>query len=873
MSLEEEHDVDREQTLPTQDQVPVPQIVTRAASMPSVQSTTIQVASDVLSERRASHQYEHTGVLQPLLPLDQSTPGQSTHGASIYSGLNSPVSPPLGSTRQLRLNASTHSLNSIYSAQSYPSSHIESIGTMSDTASVVGSAAISPMIIEPPPPSQSLQRQPSSGLIPSPTQLSSSSRTLRVRASAIFSKAESSASSISGSSINRRFEDQHLDKTLLKKVRVFLDDKQKIKARFQSLVSFVEASHGMDQASFFQNHPDAVFTVIVSTCESRIHKLKSRTNKPSNFASKDIHELLRPLALFRRILLYLSDLLRTGWRGEEISKLLAPLLDTRNHIRLRLIGFRLLLLWMRSTPEPGTIAAEEIRVLFAKAIPLHVFREEVNALRFVPTRHAAAAQPAMLPMEMFENQDASELLLPSPTPPSAAESLNMLRIALDEMKVLAELAYGGEPFPAEDDELAQLPGQDTVAFCGGIEAAQRAMFYFTNQLNQTYLIKLLPGATVSSGSHRVPDVGFVRCPPSFLKLLIGFLLNCTVMSPFGPRTQQHTCTPPTILMLCKAISAEPLTRAIGAEAVMQALTLRPIDTYHHLVRAALYLATTWIIQPDLNPSTDICGGRVERTEEQKAADEAAGRPAGYITWNRSLSIYMDFLLLPLEPIPEDESQARSALKMHQLALSLVRVMVIANSERLLPDTWRHILKSLLSIQRIIMWGKPSYNSKSNIDSLVGMLVKTIYVAWVRSKLNDPDIWNQLCTAMREHLLWPHVVRQWGKMVVKMTRVIIREVYRLYEYSHDPKSDRLNKPPPRKASLMSSGMPKSEGYVRKRHSANPIAHSEEREDGLFSANQSTSANTMTMSDDEPARIDRKRSNTQNAVSKNRHGLGI
>ncbi|RKP04590.1 hypothetical protein THASP1DRAFT_33626, partial [Thamnocephalis sphaerospora] len=780
----------------------------------------------------------------------------------------------MGRAYQIQAASSSQSLNSVYSAQSYPSSHVESIGALSDSHSTPNTAVFSPALVETPPHSATIQ---------SP----SGAPTLRARASTMFSMTGSAGSISAGSSGGAGRIDpygQVSDKSLLKKAKGFLDDRQRTKARFQSLCSFVDAAHSMDQALFFQEHAEIVFAVVVSMCESHIHKIKSRTVKPANFASKDIQSLLRALALFRRILLYLPDRLRAGWRSEDIGLLLLPLLDHGNHIRLRLIGFRLLLLWMRSTPELDTAAAKDILCLFADAVPLGVFASEVAGLQHVPVPHAKSTTSVRMPPLPIDPSAAPEnpdLILPATQAASSSDALLMLRIALDELVMLAELASGGEPGNAEDDELAQLSDGDTTPFCGGINAAQRAMFHLANHLNNAYLLKLLPGAALADTARTVPEIGFSRCPPSFLRLFISFLLTHTILPPHGPLNRKNVFGSATVMMLSKAIGSDPLSRAIRQEAVDQALTLRPMAQYQDIMRASLYMATAWIVQPESSWPMDMRPTKLERpiasVPEDAALDEQAEQSVqSYQAWNKLLVSYVDWLLMPLELIPEDEESARSPLKMHRLSLSLMRVMVAANAERLQSETWKHILNALLSVQSMVMAGRPRYSSKV-IDSLIGMLVKTIYVSWARSKTSDPDIWAQLCVAMQRYILWPQVIRQWGKMVLKMTRVIIKEVYGIDTKKLDqdlglPKLLRKKKDAmQRRLSLVSGAIPKSGiedqlgRSLRKRHSASPVVVPSPRpEESATSPSAYMSGNTVATSDDETPRVDRKRTHTHNTV---------
>ncbi|KAI8049879.1 hypothetical protein BDF22DRAFT_158054 [Syncephalis plumigaleata] len=330
------------------------------------------------------HQHQHQHQQSPPLPVLSSMSNESgsvihvdengdaiestsgTHRRHIAS-LAHTSSPPgsVAASLRIRSNSSHHSLNSVYSAHSYLSSNPESASIVSETGSTTG-----PMTS--PVQSQLNMTHTPSNLQPSISMASVHSGVSRhgtmasppgsptVIDTLLHSNNHStmppisSSSSFSSASMNQRRPSNTMlgmppgnsatnlslsnsarsettgavsDKVLLKKVKVFLDDRQKLKARFQSLVNFIDAANNLDQAIFFQDHAEAVFNVVAGTCEAQIQKIKQRNVKPNSFASKDIQILLRSLTVFRRILLYLPDRLRTGWRSDDIGRLLAPLLD------------------------------------------------------------------------------------------------------------------------------------------------------------------------------------------------------------------------------------------------------------------------------------------------------------------------------------------------------------------------------------------------------------------------------------------------------------------------------------------------------------------------------------------------------------------
>ncbi|KAL0082507.1 hypothetical protein J3Q64DRAFT_1751821 [Phycomyces blakesleeanus] len=63
---------------------------------------------------------------------------------------------------------------------------------------------------------------------------------------------------------------------LKKKLKNFLDERQKTKSRAQSLWSYIDATNSFDQARFFQENAEQVFAVFYETCVHQIEKIKRK---------------------------------------------------------------------------------------------------------------------------------------------------------------------------------------------------------------------------------------------------------------------------------------------------------------------------------------------------------------------------------------------------------------------------------------------------------------------------------------------------------------------------------------------------------------------------------------------------------------------
>jgi hypothetical protein len=72
-----------------------------------------------------------------------------------------------------------------------------------------------------------------------------------------------------------------------------------------------------------------------------------------NMQSKELQMLLMILQVFRRLLIYARDYTVQGLERKSVAAIIQSLLTFGNHHRLRLEGFRLLLIWLNALCEQG----------------------------------------------------------------------------------------------------------------------------------------------------------------------------------------------------------------------------------------------------------------------------------------------------------------------------------------------------------------------------------------------------------------------------------------------------------------------------------------------------------------------------------------
>ncbi|KAI9102859.1 hypothetical protein DFS34DRAFT_647416 [Phlyctochytrium arcticum] len=165
-------------------------------------------------------------------------------------------------------------------------------------------------------------------------------------------------------------EEKRMEK-LLKRAKPFLDEKLKAKQRLSSLWNFLDNTSEPDQCKFFQDHDFQVFNVFHECFSHQVDKIKAR-EKPDKLLSvnsKEVVDLMRVLQILRKVFVFLPERMRYGWQRKSIVGVLQTLLCTANHPKVRIEGFRLLLLYLNSHSSESA----EVIPLYSNAFLLSVF--------------------------------------------------------------------------------------------------------------------------------------------------------------------------------------------------------------------------------------------------------------------------------------------------------------------------------------------------------------------------------------------------------------------------------------------------------------------------------------------------------------------
>lgn len=213
-------------------------------------------------------------------------------------------------------------------------------------------------------------------------------------------------------------------------------------------------------------------------------------------------------------------------------------------------------------------------------------------------------------------------LYPDNTERSSQSELKLLRIAFQNIVRLAHLAAGTQsPPPDPDDDLTKLDesGEDLndLPLGMGLASAREAAHFMLTCMKNSYLSKLLPRACYGEvveenrGVSRIefwgdPGMGLANCPPPILRLLLSFYIKyCAEPINQQLEEQEGSAKRSSIVEMenymdegaSTAVRAVLKTiffenedmRALYREVLRQALTLKPINDYVEIVRAAVYL--------------------------------------------------------------------------------------------------------------------------------------------------------------------------------------------------------------------------------------------------------------------------------------------
>ncbi|KAF9110043.1 Ral GTPase-activating protein subunit alpha-2 [Mortierella sp. AM989] len=568
----------------------------------------------------------------------------------------------------------------------------------------------------------------------------------------------------------------------LKKAKVFLDEKAKPKARAASLWAFLaDVTFELDQAKFFQEHADQVFLVTHDSFWHQIDKFKQKPDRNNALQSKEVVAVQKTLLLLRLIFLYLPDRMKNGWHKQPIANMLAQVLCHKNHPRIRIFGFRLLLLWINDQ----TVEYPEAIYLFSNAISLDLFMYDGEDLS---TDHANSSQ-TRLPLsstasigrktakqvsQYFEMAYANlnqELLqsewppiCPNPSPPTFQDSIQLLQIFLGNIVRMAYVAAGSTPPPGELESINSHHPLETDGEIGD-------------------------GIAVGFGI----DAGLAAASNEFN----------------SPQTNTSPATP----ILKSIIYSSEINREMMHEIVRQGLSLPPgHPQYKDIVRGAVHIVGVWCLSGDeerpafLRNSSNrsqvpSSASLVSVGSQESGAPQQSPPGEPYPSANSFLQRYFQLLtnVFAESPVSLNDLGSNSSSEalgstgnhvkldgdalfhLYKDVIGLYKTFIVRGHFEMDTKTWEILLGSLLEIQRRVLNLQDkllSAMSVSCIDELICNIIETVLVSYSRCPNVSDEQWLALRKTITEGLRYPQTITQWAKHSVRMTHVLAHEVFQV-----------------------------------------------------------------------------------------------
>ncbi|ORX82164.1 hypothetical protein K493DRAFT_92663 [Basidiobolus meristosporus CBS 931.73] len=550
---------------------------------------------------------------------------------------------------------------------------------------------------------------------------------------------------------------------LLKKAKPFFDERNKPRLRLLALWNLLDLADDLDQAVFFQEHADKIYSAIYNSFITQADKIRKRSERPTSFNSKDMVTLIKILMLLRKLFLLLPDRIRDGWHQDEIADIFTQILSSNNCHKLREIGLRLLLIWI----NVQTSETPDVRELYRNAIPLSIFLQEVGRSDLALDQETIG-DPSCIPI-----YPATQFL-------RISEVGELIQLVLENITYLAHVAAGSIP-PC--DKIRILETDDIkcgVAVGVGIDAAYASAKFMFELFKNHYLVKLFPRCARRVGLVSVPKdqvFGFPTCPPSALHRLVGFLVEHCVDELKG---NPQTTTSPACPILKTIILGSQDNREFIHDIIANALSL-PIHDMLNLesARGAAYILAVWMLS-----------GENERPSflRRNPGDGSFAQANGY------LRQYFSMLTSVLETGFECYDNHFKQEILIREVLSIFRAVSQNGTIQLEDETWESLLVLLIN-SFIVYATKAQEVSNSYLsDDLVEYFFETLFYVWARSMTRNERLWSKLNTEILKTSKWIQIIDQWRSVLCQLTRILGEVYYELNcELTRQPKKTRLQRP--------------------------------------------------------------------------------
>lgn len=333
---------------------------------------------------------------------------------------------------------------------------------------------------------------------------------------------------------------------------------------------------------------------------------------------------------------------------------------------------------------------------------------------------------------------------------------------------------------------------------------------------QCYLRLFFPGIARKFGLAVAEGEGFATCPPEVLQLLLVFLLRVlgSTMSPSALRQASEALGSTGSLsalpganyrvdygisgsaghVLKQMLLGSEGTTEMLHEAVRQSMMVP--WKYHEVVALGLGALKCWLFVEPAERPPHLRGGLKPKAPlsvaptslflppiESLRGEPLPGAPPPLPSVREPdprlcsyLPRYIRFVrFLFLERKDSGDLEAR--MSRFKEALMLLRMFALETYFDLDAASWQTLLVSLLEIHKHLVLERSDmyglFGNQKNGDDLVGTLVDTILVAWVRSGTEDTRLWKALYDQMSSSnsTRYGRTILEWARLMGKLTKAL------------------------------------------------------------------------------------------------------
>ncbi|KAF9325237.1 Ral GTPase-activating protein subunit alpha-1 [Podila minutissima] len=544
-----------------------------------------------------------------------------------------------------------------------------------------------------------------------------------------------------------------------------------------------------DQAKFFQEHADQVFTVTHDSFWHQVDKFKQKPDRSNGLQSKEVLAVQKSLLLLRLIFLYLPDRMKNGWHRRPIGNI-------------------------------STVEYPEAIYLFSNSISLDLFMYDGEDLSI---DHASTSQ-TKLPTMSNGSTGRKSARVASQYVELAFVNLNQELLQSNIVR-MAYVAAGSTPPPGELESInshhpLETDGDigDGIAVGFGIDAGMAAARFMFDIVKKYYLVKVFPEC--ARNLHLLKDgekeFGYKTCPPTILRTIIGFVIQYCLDSNEFNSPLGHT-SPATPILKSIVYSSE-INREIMHEIVRQGLSLPAgHPQYRDIVRGATHIVGVWCLSCEEERPVFLRSSSSRLQTPAASTLSLNGTPTSedatttihepYSTANSFLQRYFQLLTnvfydKPLSVQDAGSNSSSEALgsagnqsridadalySQYKDIIGLFRAIMSRGQIELDEKSWRVLLGSLLEIQRRVMNQPEKYCTPippSSTDDLASYIVETVLCAYSRYPSVSNEQWIELRKTMIESLRWPQAVAQWARWSLRLTHLASSEVFQVDLEGHN-----------------------------------------------------------------------------------------